>query len=141
MLLIYVLLAPAFRAFRNGASPLCVLLNSCVGSNTAQTRTRPIRPLTSPRRSHYNNNSQYQVDRVPRPDWSFKVFPFPDGYAACVARGPPSACSRSGQEAGVISDPDASERGQSLPQLRFRRVRLEEIVPRGVTARLFGGGI
>eukprot|EP00903_Cladosiphon_okamuranus_P010368 g9809.t1 len=82
-----------------------------------------------------------EVDRVPRPDWSFKVFPFPDGYAACVAKGPPSACCRSGQEVGVISDPDASERGQSLPQLRFRRVRLEEIVPGGVAARLFGGGL
>ncbi|CAM9853442.1 unnamed protein product, partial [Ectocarpus fasciculatus] len=82
-----------------------------------------------------------KVDNVLRPDWSFKVFPLPDGYAACVARGPPSACSPSGQEAGVISDAHASERGQSLPQLRFRKVRLEEIVPPEAEARLFGEGL
>ncbi|CAB1097022.1 unnamed protein product [Ectocarpus sp. CCAP 1310/34] len=81
-----------------------------------------------------------KVDNVLRPDWSFKVFSLPDGYAACVARGPPSACSPSGQEAGVISDAHASERGQSLPQLRFRKVGLEEIVPPEAAARLFGEG-
>lgn len=85
--------------------------------------------------------TEKKVDRVPRPDWSFKVFPFPGGYAACVARGPPSACSPSGQAAGVISDPDAPQRGQSLPQLRFRRVTLEEVVPRDVAARLLGRGL
>eukprot|EP00752_Nemacystus_decipiens_P010329 g9201.t1 len=82
-----------------------------------------------------------QVDRVPRPDWSFRVFPFPDGYAACVARGPPSACSISGREAGVIADPDTSDRGQPLPQLRFQRVELREIVPGDAAARLFGDGL
>ncbi|CAM9576542.1 unnamed protein product [Ectocarpus sp. 12 AP-2014] len=82
-----------------------------------------------------------KVDNVLRPDWSFKVFFLPDGYAACVARGPPSACSPSGQEAGVISDAHASERGQSLPQLRFRKVRLKEIVPPAAAARLFGEGL
>lgn len=76
-----------------------------------------------------------------RPDWSFEVFPLPDGYAATVARGPPSACSPSGQEAGVISDPDAQpdHGGQSLPELPFRKVRLEEIVPKEAAARLLLG--
>ena len=100
-------------------------------------------PLISPRPPLPPQQwSQTQVDRVLRPDWSFKIFSFPDGYAACVARGPPSACSKSGQEAGVIADPDdASERGQSLPQLRFRRIGLQEVVPEDVAARLFGGGL
>lgn len=81
-----------------------------------------------------------KVDGIMRPDWSFQVFDLPDGYAACVARGPPSACSPSGLAAGVISDPDvdgeALAQGQSLPQLRFRAVRLEDVVPPGIAAKL-----
>lgn len=69
------------------------------------------------------------------------MFPLPDGYAACVARGPLSACSPSGQEAGVVSDLNASsspeQQDVQLPQLRFRKVKLEEILPGDAAARLF----
>lgn len=117
-------------------------LHSRTPHHTAHKQTLPTRLRYSrPAPSHYNNGRKKKVDDVPRPDWSFKVFPFPDGYAACVARGPPSACSPSGKEAGVISDPDAPERGQSLPQLRFRKVGFEELVPRDAAARLFGRGL
>ncbi|CAM9579998.1 unnamed protein product [Ascophyllum nodosum] len=74
-----------------------------------------------------------KVDGIPRPDWSFQVFTLPDRYAACVARGPPSECSSVGQAAGVISDPnvggDTYRQGQTLPQLRFREVKLADIIP------------
>lgn len=81
-----------------------------------------------------------KVDGTLKTDWSFQVLPFPNGYAACVARGPPSACSPSGQAAGVIRDPHpASELlalGQSLPQLRFRAVKLAEIISREAAGKL-----
>lgn len=81
-----------------------------------------------------------KVDGTPRPDWSFKVFPLPGGYAVCVARGPPSDCSDSGQMAGVISDPNTGGEllveGQSLPQLRFRKVDLHGIIPREAALKL-----
>lgn len=81
-----------------------------------------------------------KVDGIRKTDWSFQVFPFPNGYAACVARGPPSACSPSGQAAGIVRDSNpASELlafGQSLPRLRFRVVTLEEIIPREAAAKL-----
>eukprot|EP00904_Undaria_pinnatifida_P010292 jgi/Undpi1/6393/HiC_scaffold_20.g08874.m1 len=84
--------------------------------------------------------AKVEVDGILQTDWSFQVFPFPNGYAACVARGPPSACSRSGQAAGVIRDPNPGSEllalGQSLPQLRFREVKLEEIVPQEAAAGL-----
>lgn len=77
---------------------------------------------------------------MPRPDWSFHVFGLPDRYAACVARGPPSECSPAGQAAGVISNPDVEEKifldGQSLPQIAFRSVKLEDIIPDEVVRKL-----
>lgn len=51
------------------------------------------------------SSAEVEVDNVPRKDWSFHVFPLENGYAACVARGPPSACSASGQAVGVVNDP------------------------------------
>lgn len=81
-----------------------------------------------------------QVDGLPRPDWSFQVFALPSGYAACVARGPPSACSRSGLEVGLISDPNVAgevlAQGHSLPQLRFREVTLGDIIPTEAAKKL-----
>lgn len=73
------------------------------------------------------------MDGLPRSDWSFRIFPLPDGYAACVARGPPSACSTSGREAGIITDPDMTglelAEGFDLPQIMFESVRLRDIIP------------
>lgn len=95
--------------------------------------------------------AEVEVDGVLRKNWSFRVFPLSDGYAACVARGPPSECSASGQAAGLIADPsvgvlgggrgtrnlvenedtmqDEMEQGLALPQLGFRKVRLGDIIP------------
>ncbi|CAM9586646.1 unnamed protein product, partial [Sphacelaria rigidula] len=80
-------------------------------------------------------SAEAEVDNVPRKDWSFRVFPLANGYAACVARGPPSACSASGQAVGVVSDPRVGkmEQGLGLPQIEFEAVRLVDIL-RGVGA-------
>lgn len=90
--------------------------------------------LFSPLRILRLASAPIKVDGVVRPEWSFHLFPLPDGYAVCVARGPPSACSRSGQAAGVISDPtvgnDVLAAGHALsPQLRFSKVTLTDMIP------------
>lgn len=61
------------------------------------------------------------------------MFSLPDGYAACVARGPPSACSPSGLAAGVITNPTVTRselmEGLALPQVEFRIMRLCDLIP------------
>lgn len=100
-----------------------------------------------------------EVDGVPRNDWSFRIYPLPNGYAACVARGPPSECSASGQTAGVITDPSVRfsdrrfgarnlqneektvqeelERGLALPQTEFIMIGLGDILPGEARAAFF----
>ncbi|CAM9108980.1 unnamed protein product [Discosporangium mesarthrocarpum] len=74
-----------------------------------------------------------KVDGNPRVDWVFRSFDLGDGYVACVARGPPSACCDSGLAAGIIMDFDLAsevlEEGLRLPQPGFRLVTLEELLP------------
>lgn len=57
----------------------------------------------------------------------------PDGYAACVARGPPWACSPSGLAAGIVADPKVADEdlaeGLALPQIGFKAVQLRDLLP------------